>query len=66
MLEIRYIAQVGLHVAHATDYGVGNAVALVAVLDAHGIIDHLLKMPPVFRNVEIGPLCIVFQVINRV
>ena len=62
MLEIRDIPQMRLHIAHMADDRLGNPVALFAVFNPDGMIDHSLEMASVFRDMKGRALCIVLKI----
>jgi len=50
MLEIIYITQVGIQIAHHPYYSPGRFVAFFPVLDGLNVIHHLLNVPAIFRQ----------------
>ncbi len=63
MLKVRDIPKVRLHIAHMAYDRIGDAVALLPVFDADGIIHHFLKMAPVLRDVKGGTFGVVLKVL---
>ncbi len=63
MLKIGHIAQMGLHIAHDTDNGLGHLVPFLPIFYTQGVIDHFLKMSAVFWNNEFGTLRVVLEVV---
>ena len=48
MLEIGHISQMGIEVAHHTNYGTRSLVSFITVLDGFKVVHHLLDISSVF------------------
>ena len=64
MLEIGYITQVGKHIPHYIDNGVGTTLTFCTILNGQRIIYHVLDATPVFGKRHSFLLSIVLHLLN--
>lgn len=64
MLEIGYISQMGKHITHDIDNGIGTTLTFGTILDSQRKVNHILDTATIFRQRHSFLLSIILHVVK--